>query len=300
MTVPERMLSLAIGREGQNARLAARLTGWRIDIRSDVSVAEAKAAREAAKPPDDGCADAVARRDRVAEPAAAKRSPRLTAAAETGRRRGGQAEAPEEPRAKKAATTQQPSRRDRAGDRRPRQDGATKAARRRRRHGEGRARRRRPPRRRPPRPKAPAAATAPRRRSRPTAAAAATKKARNEEGSRGAPTRRPRRSRRADRQRAAAGPDPVVRRLPDEPETSASSSGSSGPRTGRVTIDETGRLAGRGAYLCRDAGCWTTALERGALGRALEAPLPAELRESLLALATTMTMTDGGGARGQE
>ena len=41
VTVPERMLSLAIGREGQNARLAARLTGWRIDIRSDVSVAEA-------------------------------------------------------------------------------------------------------------------------------------------------------------------------------------------------------------------------------------------------------------------
>jgi N utilization substance protein A len=46
VTVPERMLSLAIGREGQNARLAARLTGWRIDIRSDVSVAEAKAAAE--------------------------------------------------------------------------------------------------------------------------------------------------------------------------------------------------------------------------------------------------------------
>ena len=47
VTVPERMLSLAIGREGQNARLAARLTGWRIDIRSDVSVAEAKAAAQA-------------------------------------------------------------------------------------------------------------------------------------------------------------------------------------------------------------------------------------------------------------
>ena len=46
VTVPERMLSLAIGREGQNARLAARLTGWRIDIRSDVSVAEAKAATD--------------------------------------------------------------------------------------------------------------------------------------------------------------------------------------------------------------------------------------------------------------
>ena len=48
VTVPERMLSLAIGREGQNARLAARLTGWRIDIRSDVSVAEARAAVAAA------------------------------------------------------------------------------------------------------------------------------------------------------------------------------------------------------------------------------------------------------------
>jgi N utilization substance protein A len=34
VVVPERMLSLAIGKEGQNARLAAKLTGWRIDIRS--------------------------------------------------------------------------------------------------------------------------------------------------------------------------------------------------------------------------------------------------------------------------
>jgi N utilization substance protein A len=50
--VPERMLSLAIGREGQNARLAARLTGWRIDIRSDVSVAEGRpSGRDAAPTP---------------------------------------------------------------------------------------------------------------------------------------------------------------------------------------------------------------------------------------------------------
>jgi N utilization substance protein A len=34
--VPDFQLSLAIGREGQNARLAARLTGWKIDIRSDL------------------------------------------------------------------------------------------------------------------------------------------------------------------------------------------------------------------------------------------------------------------------
>ena len=33
--VPDDQLSLAIGREGQNARLAARLTGWRVDIRSE-------------------------------------------------------------------------------------------------------------------------------------------------------------------------------------------------------------------------------------------------------------------------
>ena len=36
--VPDYQLSLAIGKEGQNARLAAKLTGWRIDIRSDEAV----------------------------------------------------------------------------------------------------------------------------------------------------------------------------------------------------------------------------------------------------------------------
>ena len=40
VVVPEKMLSLAIGREGQNARLAAKMTGWRIDIRSDAQVHE--------------------------------------------------------------------------------------------------------------------------------------------------------------------------------------------------------------------------------------------------------------------
>ncbi len=42
--VPDYQLSLAIGREGQNARLAARLTGWRIDIRPDVVAGAAAAA----------------------------------------------------------------------------------------------------------------------------------------------------------------------------------------------------------------------------------------------------------------
>ena len=40
MIVPDYQLSLAIGREGQNARLAARLTGWRIDIRPDTQAGE--------------------------------------------------------------------------------------------------------------------------------------------------------------------------------------------------------------------------------------------------------------------
>jgi len=54
--VPERQLSLAIGREGQNARLAAKLTGWRIDIRSDAGVAAAGAggARVSTSAPEDG------------------------------------------------------------------------------------------------------------------------------------------------------------------------------------------------------------------------------------------------------
>jgi N utilization substance protein A len=49
VTVPDRQLSLAIGKEGQNARLAAKLTGWRIDIRSQ-SAAEQERAPEAAEP----------------------------------------------------------------------------------------------------------------------------------------------------------------------------------------------------------------------------------------------------------
>lgn len=44
VVVPDKQLSLAIGREGQNARLAARLTGWRIDIKSVSAI-------EAEKPP---------------------------------------------------------------------------------------------------------------------------------------------------------------------------------------------------------------------------------------------------------
>jgi transcription termination/antitermination protein NusA len=64
--VPERQLSLAIGKEGQNARLAAKLTGWRIDIRSDAGVATAAAGsgdhdhEPASEAPEPNTADAEA------------------------------------------------------------------------------------------------------------------------------------------------------------------------------------------------------------------------------------------------
>jgi N utilization substance protein A len=49
VVVPDKHLSLAIGKDGQNARLAAKLTGWRIDIKS-ASVAEAEKAAKAPPP----------------------------------------------------------------------------------------------------------------------------------------------------------------------------------------------------------------------------------------------------------
>jgi N utilization substance protein A len=80
VTVPERMLSLAIGREGQNARLAARLTGWRIDIRSDVAAAEAASPQpepEAAPAAPDASAEsaAPATAETAAQPASAEPAP---------------------------------------------------------------------------------------------------------------------------------------------------------------------------------------------------------------------------------
>jgi N utilization substance protein A len=44
--VPDYQLSLAIGKEGQNARLSARLTGWRVDIKSETQLVEEEAYRQ--------------------------------------------------------------------------------------------------------------------------------------------------------------------------------------------------------------------------------------------------------------
>lgn len=67
VVVPDYQLSLAIGKEGQNARLAAKLTGWRIDIRSDAQGADGahdgapEAARAAGSPSADGDGSAAGR-----------------------------------------------------------------------------------------------------------------------------------------------------------------------------------------------------------------------------------------------
>ena len=64
-------------------------------------------------------------------------------------------------------------------------------------------------------------------------------------------------------------------------------------------FDPTGRLAGRGAYVCQDTDCLTKAIDKGALSRALETPLP----EAFLADAGSgaiPTHTTEGGARGKE
>jgi N utilization substance protein A len=104
VTVPERMLSLAIGREGQNARLAAKLSGWRIDIRSDVSVAEAKAVAQA---------EAVAAAQPIvteAPPAvlAGAESPAASPKAKVSRKKVAAAEPANEPAADGAATVAKP------------------------------------------------------------------------------------------------------------------------------------------------------------------------------------------------
>ncbi|HEX8973558.1 transcription termination factor NusA [Oryzihumus sp.] len=54
VVVPDYQLSLAIGKEGQNARLAAKLTGWRIDIRSDTAPAAGASVTPEAAGAEDG------------------------------------------------------------------------------------------------------------------------------------------------------------------------------------------------------------------------------------------------------
>jgi uncharacterized protein len=69
--------------------------------------------------------------------------------------------------------------------------------------------------------------------------------------------------------------------------------------SGDVTFDESGRAAGRGAYVCRTSECLDKAITKGALGRALKTPLSADARTALGEGLTNLKMIEGG-ARGQE
>jgi predicted RNA-binding protein YlxR (DUF448 family) len=64
-------------------------------------------------------------------------------------------------------------------------------------------------------------------------------------------------------------------------------------------VDPTGRLAGRGAYVCQDTDCLSIALKKGALSRALDIPLPATFVTDV-AREAIPTQTTEGGARGKE
>jgi N utilization substance protein A len=61
VVVPDYQFSLAIGKEGQNARLAARMTGWRIDIRPDRPRPDGPGQGDDVAGPVPGPADAPAR-----------------------------------------------------------------------------------------------------------------------------------------------------------------------------------------------------------------------------------------------
>ena len=50
---------------------------------------------------------------------------------------------------------------------------------------------------------------------------------------------------------------------------------------GEMKLDRTGKLSGRGAYLCRDAACLEKAIKTRALERALEAPMNDALKTAL-------------------
>ena len=69
---------------------------------------------------------------------------------------------------------------------------------------------------------------------------------------------------------------------------------------GDVVADETGRMAGRGAYVCRTGDCLDKALTKGALSRALKTSLPAKTRTALAGSLPNTDIDIEGGARGQE
>ena len=115
VVVPDRQLSLAIGKEGQNARLAAKLTNWRIDIKSETAAAEEAARRaeeeaEAQARAAERAAKAAAAQALLAEAEAALAAEEQGAQAEPVEATAPVAEAPTEvPAAREATATVEPA-----------------------------------------------------------------------------------------------------------------------------------------------------------------------------------------------
>ena len=71
---------------------------------------------------------------------------------------------------------------------------------------------------------------------------------------------------------------------------------------GRVVVDPTGKMDGRGAYICNSEECRRVAFDRGSLERALGVPIPAELRAELTGEASGLlpARTEEGESGGKE
>jgi predicted RNA-binding protein YlxR (DUF448 family) len=68
---------------------------------------------------------------------------------------------------------------------------------------------------------------------------------------------------------------------------------------GGVALDASGKLAGRGAYLCADGNCWAGALKKKSIERALSVSLAPELRQRL-EQGPQMTSVGGGVSNGPQ
>ena len=251
VVTPDDQLALAIGKEGMNARLAARLTGWKIDIQSDTEFAQAEA--EAAF----GGGEAKVRRT---SPAAAPRSSPTASAARTRRCRARASAVSRPTRSSRApaattrrlrrAASEPASRGDRGRDE---PDSVAEDAGESRRRGGGR--RDAPPR------------AEERRRGRGAPARRSPSRRRR---------RRGRRSGRRHSGRATAGG--VVGA---DTRAACAGCGRRAPQrellrfAARDGVLVAGRHEpGRGAYTCRSLACFERAVERGEFARVLQAASP--------------------------
>ena len=245
--VPDDQLSLAIGREGQNARLAARLTGWRIDIRSETEFAHEEA--EHGYEEEDGAGPL--RRDPLQRPPLPERRAAGLALLRPRRAPGARRH-----RGRRGRRARRRRRRRRDGERRASRPRARGRGRRRRcRASRGRGAGREPrPSRRPSR-----------RRARRERAGGSARRAAAGDDRRAARTR-------PHRPRATT----ALRRLrPHGAEARRCCAGS--PSADAVVADPHARLPGRGAYTCRTRRCLERPRARGGFNRAFRRAVTAPL-----------------------